>query len=245
LPGPRKAMLRRQLFLLALLAGVAYLWWQSRLPSHYSEWTKDLGTEGVDRLADDRFDQPGAVAWSFESTGDSTLRLARLSDSLVRYRVELFCGDSLLLHLRLDLNLDGTLRAFTLSSNRKQLQVIPSGDSARFISRGDSVTDSWIPWSPQALLFEAIPALCDSWQLRDSSHSQEVMLVRIQPQTEVVVQLPARLTGTGVGATVLQASGKELVRITYDSATGRAAMIHQAGGRMWQRRSTDSPWKQR
>jgi hypothetical protein len=218
-----------------MLAGVAYLWWQSRLPSHYSEWTKDLAAEGVDRLAESRFDQPEALAWTFKSTGDSSLQVARLSDSLVRYRVELFCGDSLLLHLRLDFNPGGTLRTLTLNSSRKQLQVIPSGDSARFIARGDSVTDSWIPWSPQALLFEAIPALCDSWQLRDSSHSQEVTLVRIQPQTEVVVQLPARLSGSGDGATVLQTSGKDLVRITYDSATGVAATIWQAGGRVWQR----------
>lgn len=218
-------MFRRQAILVLLLAGVAYLWWQSRMPSRYAEWAEDL-REDVKADLEGFFDGPHTVRWAFGSQTDTSWRVARSQDSLVRYRVESRRGDTATVKLYLDVESGAPPRKLTLYGAGKRIDIVPWGDSALFVSRGDSVTESWIPWSRDALLWEAIPALCDAWSPPDQGEA--VTLVRIQVQTEVVVQLPGRLQKSADGAVVLVTSGKELVRATRDS-TGLVASLCLAG----------------
>jgi len=214
-------MFRRQLILILLLAGVAYLWWHSRTPSRYAEWTEDVH-ESMVRDLEAPFLGPHTVRWAFGSSVDTAWRVSQVQNGLRHVRVETKRSDTATLRVYLELGPGTQLQKLTLFSAGKRLDIIPWGDSAQFISRADSVTESWIPWSRDALLLESIPALCDAWSPADSG--QPVTLVRIQPKTEVVVQLPGRLQRTARGEVVLVTSGKELVRAVHDT-TGRVSTL--------------------
>ena len=73
--------------------------------------------------------------------------------------------------------------------------------------------------------YDAICALCDLW---GPVSEKTITLVRIQPQTEVVTQLPGRVRILAPDTLQIQAAGKELVTICYES--GRAA-AHLPGRR--------------
>jgi hypothetical protein len=221
-------MLKRQMVLVVLLAGTAYLWWQSRHPSRYSEWAEDLARQADSDGSWERFPTEGADVWSFRGSGDSTWSITHRQDGLRCYQVDLHHADSLISRLRLDLTQEGTVQRLALGAAREQLVVIPAGDSARFTSRIDTSLDGWIPWEPQALPYEAIPALCDLWS--SSAGGSPVTVVRIQPQTGIVIQLPGVLTRDGRGELALQAAGKLLVQVTYDTASGKASTLCYAGG---------------
>lgn len=228
-------MFRRQLILALLLGGVAYLWWQSSQPSHYSEWTSDAQTDPGRALLDRPFAESSAVVIEFESPGDSVWRVSRVNDGLLRYRVQLLCKDSLLWRLYLDCDSDGVCRNYALLVEGKSIRVEPHGDSAHFLALGAERTEAWIPWSQDAVPYEAIPALCDVWS---SVTERRLTIVRIQPQSEVVTQLPAVLKADSSGMLQLHAAGKELVTIAYES--GQAARICLAGGRCLVRRGEPS-----
>jgi len=224
-------MYRRQLLLVVLLGGVAYLWWQSRLPSHYSEWAEHLVSDAT--WSDEPFTGPDVLTWSYDSPGDSSWRVASAEDSLRHYRVQLVHADSMLWQVHVALTPGGDCLRLTLRASGKLIQVEPRGDSARFTSAGEQFTQSWIAWSPGAVLYESIPALCDSWGASDAE--RPATLVRIQPQTEVVDQLPGVLRPSADGGLELWAAGKQLVRIEY--AAGSASRIFLAGGRCLTRRA--------
>lgn len=226
-------MFRRQSILILLLAGVAYLWWHSRTPSRYAEWAEDV-EESMLRDLEAPFLGPHTVRWAFGSSADTAWRVSQVQNGLQHVRVETKRGDTATLRVYLERGSDAQRPKITLFSAGKRIDIIPWGDSAQFISRTDSVTESWIPWSPEALLLESIPALCDAWSPPDSG--QPVTLVRIQPQTEVVVQLPGRLQRNALGEVVLLTSGKELVRARYDS-TGRVTTLCLPGEACVQRLS--------
>jgi hypothetical protein len=212
---------------------VAYLWWQSREPSRYSEWASDLATLPELETRDRLVTGPRARAWAFETPGDSVWRVACADDELSHYRVQLWHGDSTLWRLYLDLAPDGACRSLWWSAAGRIIHVQPQGDSARFRSTGAAMTDAWIAWSPGAVVYEAIPALCDGWARGPAE--QTVTLIRIQPVTEVVTQLPGVLRRAPDGSLALIAAGKELVRVTYEA--GAAARICLAGGRCLERRA--------
>lgn len=224
-------MARRQLFLFLLLAAVGYLWWQSSRPSRYSEWTGEQSQPAAEAVLDRAFEGVGATHWEFAATGDSIWRVSRVLDVLGRYRVIHWQGDSLCFRLYVDYDTLGVCHNLALISGGKTIRVEPRGDSARFLAQGEAVTDAWIPWSADAVPYEAIPALCDSWwPLAERS----ITLVRIQPQTEVVTQLPGQLRVQAPDTLQLVAGGKTLVTIGY--ASGQAANICLAGGRCVVRR---------
>jgi len=229
-------MARRQLFLVILLGCVGYLWWQSSRPSRYSDWTAGTSSDAELSVLDSPFEQADAVHWEFASPGDSVWRVSRVTDGRERYRVVHSQGDSLVWRLFIDIDSQGVCRNFALLSAGKAIKVEPHGDSARFLASGETTTDAWIPWSEDAVPYDAICALCDTWwPISETS----VTLVRIQPQTEVVTQLPGRLHALSPDTLQLQAAGKELVTIGYES--GRAARICLAGGRCIVRRSASHP----
>jgi hypothetical protein len=222
--------LRRQLILVALLGGVAYLWWQSRLPGHYSEWTKDLPVSGD--VVTDHLDWTSARSWSFASTGDSSLRVYLLQDSLSHFRVDLCHHDSLLTRQRLDLDAAGNLCAYGWQADPRYLRITPAGDSA-FLQSGPDAASSWIPWSQDALIYDAAVALCDLWARFESG--RPITLVRINPLTEVVVQLPGTIQARAYGRAVV-ASGKELLRATLDSLAFECRTVSDAS-HQWTRTS--------
>ena len=224
-------MFRRQLFLVLLLLAVGYLWWQSGRPSRYSDWTSGTSADAEQSVLDAPFEQAGAVHWEFASPGDSVWRVSRVRDELGRYRVVHSQGDSLVWRLYVDCDSQGVCRNFALLAAGKAIKVEPRGDSARFLAVGEQTTDAWIPWSRDAVPYDAIPALCDLWS---ASTERPVTLVRIAPQTEVVTQMPGFLRSPAPDTLQLQTSGKALVTISYES--GQPSSICLAGGRCIQRR---------
>lgn len=223
-------MFRRQLILVLLLAAVGYLWWRSREPSHYSEWTSDAQSAPERALLDHPFADSSAVAWVFTSPGDSVWRVSRVNDGLLRYRVMMLHRDSLNWRLYLDTDLDGTCRNFALLTQGKSIHVEPRGDSARFVALGQERTEAWIPWSVDAVPYDAIPALSESWS---PGAERKLTIVRIQPQSEVITQLPALLKPGTDSTLQLNAAGKELVTLQYVS--NRIVKICLAGGRCLER----------
>lgn len=224
-------MLRRQLVFVLLLAGVGYLWWQSRGPSRYSEWAGG-GTSDPERtLLDAPFASGDGNTWEFASPGDSVWRISKVTDGLVRYRVLLRSHDSTHWLLYLDTDLGGACRNLAILAPGKSIRVEPHGDSALFFARGAETSRAWIPWAHDAVPYEAIVALGDLWA---EAAELPITIVRIQPATEVVTQLPAVLRADSAGAVQVVAAGKELVTLYFDS--GHAAKVCLAGGRCLTRR---------
>lgn len=231
-------MFKRQFLLLLLLAGVAYLWWQSRLPSHYSEWAEDLKAGGQSEYPQELtlLDPSGAQTWSFDS-GDSSYQVTTLTRSADRlFKLQVTRVDSLLWSMRMDLDLQGHLQRIQVTSaGGKQIEIISYGDSAQFKSATRMDSAAWIPWSEDAVLFEAIPALADSWASVDSI--TPVTLIRVNVQTEVIVQVPAVITRRDQTTLSVDASGHELARITFDSIGQTAVSVCQQMNRCWTRTS--------
>ena len=207
--------LRRQLVLVLLLAGVAYLWWQSKFPSRYAEWTEDLDSQGMPAAwTDDSLDWSGVDRISYHADSVSQTIAQQTAGGIHHFRMEELQGDSLIRRVSLQLNRQTHILRLTVwSSAEGQIEVHPRGDSAYYQIKNDSTNAYWIPWPGDAVYYGAVIPVAVLWPA--TGGLAQATVVKIDLKKHVVLQLPAVFARPDDSTIRVTASGRSLITATY------------------------------
>ena len=234
-------LIRRQFILILVLAGIAYLWWQSRSPSRYAEWVEDLESDSASgfQWPDDNVDWTNRGGLIYTTQGDSLsiVLWSVESQDIHRHRIEHRVNDAARRRIYLELDATGAIRLLALrEADGHRVDIAVGSDSAQVNTYDTSGTTRWIPWPKDAVFNEGILVHAIRWL--QNSNEEPATLIKYDPRTGVILQYPISIKPTTDSTRTLWSGDRFVAKVGYTTGNPHTQSICDANDLCW--RLTDA-----
>ena len=229
-------LIRRQFILLLVLAGIAYLWWQSLRPGRYAEWAGDLDVDAMSEFQwpndDTDWSNRGGLVYTSEGDSVSIVVWSAESQDVHRHRIEHRLSDVPLRRIYLELDAEGTIGLLSLrEADGSRIDLSTHADSALVHTFDTSGTTRWIPWPRDAIFQEALLVHASDWpQIADD---RPATLIKYDPRTGVILQYPITIKGTSDSTRTLWSGDRFVAMVGYTPGNPHTQSICDAKEICW------------
>jgi hypothetical protein len=229
-------LIRRQFILLLVLAGIAYLWWQSLRPGRYAEWAEDLDLDAMSGFQwpddDMNWSDKGGLVYTSEGDSLSIVVWSAASQGVHRHRIEHRLSDVPLRRIYLELDMEGTIGLLSLrEADGSRVDILAQADSALVNTYDTSGTARWIPWPRDAISQEALLVHASRWP--QTADERRATLIRYDPRTGVILQYPIAIKPTTDSTRTLWSGDRFVARVGYTPGNPHTQSICDANEMCW------------
>jgi hypothetical protein len=231
-----RKLIRRQLILLLILAGMAYLWWQSLTPGRYAEWAEDLGVSNEAQFAwpADNLDWSEATSQTYTALQDSLSIIVRstVSGNRSYHRIEQVMYEMPLRRIYLELGVAGEIRLLSVrEADGTRLDITPATDSAEVVAFGEDETPRWLPWPADAVFQDALLVCASSWA--GEGGLAQATLIKYDPRTGIIMQLPLTIKPDDDRGRTVWSRDRLVAQVDYIPGTLQVQSLCDAKGVCW------------
>jgi hypothetical protein len=231
-----RKLIRRQLILLLVLAGIAYLWWHSLKPGRYAEWTEDLDTDTTTQFQwpRDNVDWSGRGGLVYTSSGDS-LSLSVWSartQNMSRHRIEHRLNNGPLRRLYLELDSDEMIRLLSIrEASGSRIDITPHTDSALVQTFDIDGSTRWIPWPSDAVFHGALLVHASRWH--QTVDVARATLIKYDPRSGVILQIPVSIAPTADSIRTIRSGDRLVAQVGYTAGNPSVQSLCDARDVCW------------